>query len=111
MTDVIEIDQIEMDWNPEYEQFDFIENPYYRDMLRNAYWATTECGLWDWLREFNETSFMFSDSPNINVLFEKMQQQEIGRCHSGCSFAITMRAMERIAKNGMKAFVAKNQFR
>lgn len=108
MTDVIDLGQIEMAWNREYDHFDFIANSNYRDMLKNAYWAITECGLWEWLREFNEESFMFSNSPNINVLMKKMSEQPIGKSHSGCSFAITMRAMEEIAKHGIEMFATKN---
>jgi hypothetical protein len=107
MSDIIEINQIEVEVDPIHYgdgQFDFIERMHDRYILQNAFWAITECGLWDWIRSFNETSFMFSDSPNIGLIMAKMQEQDIGTCHSGSSFAFTMRAMEYLAKNGIYKF-------
>ena len=88
-------------------EFDFVSDKLYRSMLKNAYWAVTQCELWSWLRTFNEEAFMFSTSPMLNHIMDQMVQQPEGRLHSGASFACVMRSMEYIAKNGYAAFEKK----
>jgi hypothetical protein len=88
-------------------EFDFVSHETTRQMLKNAHWAVTQCASWNWLRIFNETSFMFSTSPNLDCIVNKMAEQPEGRLHSGSSFALVMRSMEYIAKNGYAAFEKK----
>ena len=73
-------------------------DPYFKEMLTEAYKIITELNLWDWLKNPNipgENGFMFSQYPEVSQICEKMK---IG--HSGSSFGFTMRTMETIAKNG-----------
>jgi hypothetical protein len=76
-------------------------------MLKNAHWAVTQCESWSWLHTFNEESFMFSTSPVLNTIMNKMIEQPEGQLHSGASFAYVMRAMEYIAKYGYAAYEKK----
>lgn len=88
-------------------EFDFVLDKETRDMLKNAYWAVTQCESWSWLRTFNEESFMWSTSPMLDRIMNKMSERPEGRLHSGASFAYIMRSMEYIAKNGYAAFEKK----
>lgn len=88
--------------------FDFISHESTRGMLKNAHWAVTQCESWNWLRTFNETSFMFSTAPNLGRIMDKMVEEPEGQLHSGSSFACVMRVMEYIAKNGYDAFRNRN---
>jgi hypothetical protein len=77
-------------------------------MLQDAHRACTRAGAWDWLKTFNEESFMFSSHPLISTITEKMEYKG----HSGASFGWTMRNMEYIAKHGWDSFateVTKNR--
>ncbi len=75
---------------------------YDAEMLSDACVAVTETGLWDWVKEFTPEEgkgFFMSNHPNLNIIHNKMKTN-----HSGASFAVTMRAIEFIAKNGLKAY-------
>jgi hypothetical protein len=85
-------------------EFGFVANDKEREMLKNAHWAVTQCESWNWLRTFNEESFLLSTSPILHRIMEKIVEHGEGRLHSGASFACTMRVMEYIAKNGYAAF-------
>lgn len=118
MTELLEIAEIEICIEPpscdnpvlRYHgdgEFDFIPHESTRNLLRNAHWAVTQCELWNWLRTFNEVSFMFSTAPNLERIMIKMTEQPEGQLHSGASFAYVMRSMEYVAKNGYAAFEKK----
>ena len=82
---------------------DFCDGPFYR----NAHWAISQCEMWDWMRTFEPqptNGFMFTIHPNLSKIQNKMNEQQIARGHSGSSYAITMRQMSYIAKNGYDAF-------
>jgi hypothetical protein len=68
------------------------------EMLNNAAAAVTAAEAWDWMRHFNEESFMFSQDPMIQRITDKMG--DYAGHHSGASFGMTMRVMEHIAKHG-----------
>ena len=42
--------------------------------------------------------------PELNRIYDKMLEQDIAHNHSGVSNALTMRAMEFIAKNGYEEY-------
>ena len=75
------------------------------EMLNNGAAAVTAAEAWDWLRQFNEESFMFSNDPMVQRITDKMG--EYANHHSGASFGMTMRVMEHIAKHGWDSLAAK----
>lgn len=79
----------------------FTEND--ANMLKDADAAITQCGLWDWLREYTpdeDKGFMFSSHPNLDRINSAMKYGG----HSGSSYGWTMRQMEYIAKHGWTLF-------
>ena len=80
---------------------DFITNANDKDMIQNAMVTINQLELWDWLKNFDEESFMYSNSPNIQVIYQKMAENGYDR-HSGSSFGVTMRNMQYIAKHGFE---------
>jgi hypothetical protein len=75
-------------------------------MVINGYNAVTQLELWSWMKEFDpkEGGFMFSNDPNIYKIVGKMETLPNPPGHSGSSFALTMRHLEFIAKNGMDEY-------
>jgi hypothetical protein len=72
-------------------------------MLKDAWDAVEKTNGWEFMKNHNPRSYAFDDPP------EKLK--EINRtmkydCHSGSSYAWTMRQMEAIAKNGWADYVA-----
>jgi hypothetical protein len=68
-------------------------------MLKNMYDAITTLNLWDWLSAYEppaDKGFMFAASPELNAI--ATATDAFG--HSGASFALCMRHMECIAKEG-----------
>ncbi len=88
------------------EDFNSITNEHARIMLKNAYDAVNSIEAWDWLKSFNEESFMLSRNPMVGKIYGEMER--LGYTgHSGCSFSLTLRAMECLAKHGKHEFIAK----
>ncbi len=86
------------------EEFNTITIQHTREMLKNAYDAVNYVEAWDWLKTFNEESFMLSQNPLIWKITEAMEK--LGYTgHSGYSFGYTMRAMEFLAKHGKDNFL------
>jgi hypothetical protein len=85
-------------------EFNVISDEHSRFMLKNAHQAIASTDYWDYMRTFNEQSFMFSNNPAVSAIIKKMS--ELGYDgHSGASFGWTMRQMEFLAKNGKQAFL------
>lgn len=80
-------------------RMDFIENANDREMLENAVLTINQLELWDWLRKFDNDSFMYSSDPNIQRTIRKMEENGYSG-HSGSSFGCTMRNLQYIAKHG-----------
>lgn len=76
-----------------------------RIMLKNAHQAITNAEAWDWIRNFQGQSFMFSDDPMIGEISKNMVSLGYDG-HSGSSYGWTMRCMEHLAKNGKDAFLS-----
>lgn len=86
--------------------FDKIKDVHTRQMIQNAYQAISMAeGGWDFMKNFNEESFMFSSNPMIRTISNNMEKLAYND-HSGASFGLTMRSMEYLAKNGKDAFIA-----
>ena len=83
--------------------YDFIISESSRIMIKTAIHAITELELWDYLRNFSEECFMFTNDERVNKIYKKIE--ELGyEGHSGGSFSYTMRLMEFIAKNSFEDF-------
>jgi hypothetical protein len=83
-------------------KFDYITNSWEREMLVNAWQAITLTENWDFVKKPRE-SFMMDNDKRIWDITAKMEQ--LGYYgHSGCSFGLTMRAMQYIARNGEEKF-------
>lgn len=84
-----------------------------KEMFTDAYNSVAKVnGGWAYLKDpdaVGEGGFMFSASvsrPNIRAEIDnEINKTESGQGHSGCSYALTMRAMEYIAKRGWLAFI------
>ena len=76
-----------------------------RTMLMNAHKAITMAEGWEWIRNFNGQSFMFSNDAMIGKISRNMATLGYDG-HSGSSYGWTMRCMEHLAKNGKDAFLS-----
>ena len=88
-------------------EFEFVKDNSTREMYQNAHWAITEVRLWDWLANYDvdeEKGFMFSVGVELEMIGEKMREQDVAQLHSGYSYGVTMRSMHYIAKNGYGMF-------
>jgi hypothetical protein len=60
---------------------------------------------WDYLRTFPEEKHFFcNNEPILNDISKIYYTMSTGGLHSGASFALMMRLVESIAKNGFKGF-------
>jgi len=93
--------------------FSFISNQHNRSLIANGYMAVSQLELWKWLKKFNPDDpddpeggggFSWSNHPNIDKIGQKMESLPNPPGHSGCSFAITMRHLEFIAKEGLDKY-------
>ncbi len=69
------------------------------DELDDAYKAVTLAKAWDWLKQDTTPGpdgFMFCTHPMMNKINKHIKYSG----HSGSSYAVVMRDMEFIAKNG-----------
>jgi hypothetical protein len=74
-------------------------------LYKNAYDAIESEGLWGFFRDKTpptDEGYAFWDAPELM----RLRPYLLAMNHSGTSYALTMRTMERIAKNGWEAFVA-----
>ena len=76
-----------------------------RIMLKNAHQAITNAEAWDWMKNFQGESFMFSNDAMISKISRNMVTLGYDG-HSGSSYGWTMRCMEHLAKNGKDAFLS-----
>jgi hypothetical protein len=92
--------------------FNFIGDESMRKMVSNGYKAIDELELWQWMNMYtpdDNSGFIWSNHPNMNRIIQKMESLADAPGHSGASFAVTMRQLEYIAKNGLdkyKVFIA-----
>ena len=82
-------------------QFEFVTNGD-RIIFVSAHAAISQLEFWDFMKKDTE-SYMFSSDPNVGKIYAKIE--ELGYTgHSGCSFGLTMRAMQHIAQDGYDNF-------
>ena len=84
--------------------FSFIKDKHWGKSLKNAYNTITINNLWDFFKTEcppNGKGYLYWEHPNINKIGYLLSMDG----HSGASFAICMRNMEYIAKNGWSAYV------
>ena len=80
--------------------FEYITTPGDRKMLATAYQAITITETWEYVKNMQELN---SSAQEIKRIFDKIVAFGYDG-HSGCSFSITMRAMQYIAKHGEAEF-------
>lgn len=86
--------------------FSFIRDATTRMFLHDAYQAVGLADAWTYLRDESppaDRGFMFSTTPTTEKIQKFMRHAEE---HSGASYGITMRQMEKIAKRGWETFVS-----
>jgi hypothetical protein len=83
--------------------FSFIKNVIWRQALSNAYAKIESKNIWALFKETvpDNSGYMFWDHPILSNLSYELDSDG----HSGASFAICMRNMEYIAKNGWDSYV------
>ena len=73
------------------------------EFLQDAADAITAAEAWEYIRNFAEQSFMFSDAAELSQIQAHMKLLDR---HSGSSYGMVMRHMEKIAKEGWESYVA-----
>lgn len=83
--------------------FDYIEDPTTREMISIAFKAVDLLELWDYM-DLETSSYMLSNDENVRKISNKIE--ELGYWgHSGCSFAWTLRVIQKIARIGEESFM------
>ena len=84
-------------------EFNYIKDPHTKQMLVSAYNAITFTENWNFMK-MNTGNYRFSEYPQALQIYNKIE--ELGyNGHSACSFALIMRDMQYIAKNGEEEFM------
>jgi hypothetical protein len=88
--------------------FSFISDNMERTMLDDMYRAVTKAAGWDTLRNNDpgDGGFMFSKDEQIcNLMNNVTVALDDSSAHSGASFAICMRTMQTIAREGWASWI------
>jgi hypothetical protein len=86
-------------------QFNYIYDYNTRLSVENGYKIISDLDLWETLKNYEppkDNGFMISDSEFLNVIRSKLELIPKITGYPGCSFAITMRHLYYIAKNGIE---------
>ena len=78
--------------------FWFIENPVQREILEYDYKVACENNLWDFFKNH--------DSSKSIISLREIQDYDWYSGHSGASWALCMRDLEYIAKNGWSSYTS-----
>ena len=82
----------------EESDFNIIPSWLWRISVLDGYNAVIDCGLYDYLKNNEVSSFMFGHADfDLGKLYERA---DIRKLHSGASYGLTMREVERIVKMG-----------
>lgn len=80
--------------------FNYVKDNFERKVFEETFEIISNInGAWEFLKDFEPDrykGFMFSSHPILNKIFQA--SEKYGHGHSGASWAMTMRVMERIAK-------------
>ncbi len=86
-------------------KFNFVEDTFERKVFEETYQIISNIeGGWEFFKEFEPDQyrgFMFSEHPMLTKIINAAEA--MGHGHSGASWGMTMRVMERIAKYGWGA--------
>ena len=74
-----------------------------RSMFETAFNAITQLELWDFIRNFQDSSFTFSNKSEVERIYKKIEDLGYGG-HSGASFGYILRNMQYISKYGIESF-------
>ena len=88
--------------SPDFATFGFSDTD--AMMLNDAFQACTCADAWNWLRAFDEDSFMECTHPKLAEITKNMQYRNN---HSKSSFGWVMMNMEYYAKNGVEAYIVR----
>jgi hypothetical protein len=86
-------------------QFSYIYDYNTRLSVENGYKIISELGLWETLKNYEppkDKGFMIPDSEFLNIIRSELELIPKTPGYPSCSFAITMRHLHFIAKNGIK---------
>ena len=82
--------------------FDFISNPYNKEMIATAYEAIHQLELWQFMKTYNK-GFECATDHQFYIIYEKIE--ELGyNGHSGVSFSLTLNEMKKIADYGIEIY-------
>jgi len=92
--------------------FEFIQSTADRALYKNAYDAISECGLWDWLSNYDSDDLIMVfgctgiDNPNLEMskINAIILNSDVGKGHTASSYSYTMHVMQFIAKYGLTMF-------
>lgn len=76
---------------------------YEASLLQDAADAISAAEAWEYIRTFSGESFMFSRAAELSQIQAHMKMLDE---HSGSSYGVVMRHMEKIAKEGWERYVA-----
>ncbi len=86
-------------------KFNFVKDNFERKVFEETFQIISNIdGGWEFLKNFEphkNKGFMFSEHPILTKISDAAEAH--GHGHSGASWAVTMRVMERIAKDGWEA--------
>lgn len=80
--------------------FSFISDIMTRTSLEIMQIVLNDHNLWDYVKNFSEESFMFSNSDELKIISNDVRND----FHSGASFGLTLRSMQYIMLNGFEKF-------
>ena len=84
--------------------FSFVIEKMEATFLEDAYKAVESTGMWEYVaKDPGGGGFMFCEDPELRTIGKAMKYHDD---HSGASFAMTIRTMQYISKNGWEAYVA-----
>ena len=91
--------------------FEFIQSPVDRALYKSAYDAISECGLWEWLSEYERDDRMVvfgcivdNPIPELSKINAIILNSDVGKEHTASSYSYTMHVMQFIAKYGFAMF-------
>jgi len=87
----------------EFGNFSFITDPHDRTLLEDMFQAVTKADKWNEIKEDpGEGGFMFGDHTLAENILHYMR---LADQHSGASFALCMRTLQAISRNGWNSWV------